>query len=82
LHSDKHEYEAALNAFNEALEIRRQLAKVNPSVYDIDYANTLILGAMLSDNNKSNLTEAKRLLEKYPHVYRAQELLKIIQELE
>jgi hypothetical protein len=42
LHRDKNEFVSALAEYEEALQIRRDLAQENPSTYLPDVANTLI----------------------------------------
>ncbi|MBF0378788.1 MAG: tetratricopeptide repeat protein, partial [Desulfamplus sp.] len=71
LHSAKNEFAAALEKYEEALQIRRELAKENPRTYLPDVAMTL--------NNLANLHSAKNefaaALEKY------EEALQIRREL-
>jgi len=82
LHSDRNEFPEALSAYEESLEIRRKLAAANPRAYEIDYASMLLMGIVLFEKNHKALVEARTLLNKYPQVPRAQELLEIISELE
>ena len=65
----------------EALKIYRELAKEDPRTYEIEYARMLVLGVDLFRKDKVDLKEAKRILEKYPNIYKAQKLLKLIKRL-
>jgi tetratricopeptide (TPR) repeat protein len=67
--------QAALGNYEEALALRRALAKTNPRAYGIDYATTLVMGVYLFNQSKSNLQEAKEILQKFKEVPRAQSLL-------
>ncbi len=51
LYKDKNDYQAALNAYSKALEIRERLAKTNPATYESYVATT--------QNNLGNLYRAK-----------------------
>ena len=53
MHSDQNKYEESLKEYEEALAIRRELAKVNPSAYLPKVATTLNnLANLHSDQNK------------------------------
>ena len=82
LHSDTNEFPAALEKYEEALEIYRKLAEEYPRYYEIDYAQMLIMGVDLFDKDSSGLEQAKAILMNYPDVYRAQQLLGLIESLE
>ena len=82
LQKDKNEFPQALEKFEEALKIRRELAKENPRTYEIVYAQMLIMGVDLFNKNKDSLNEARRILGKYKNIYRANKLLDIIKKLD
>ena len=82
LHFKKNNFREALVKYEEALRIFRELAKENPRVYDIDYAQTLIMGVVLFNKDTRLLNEAKVILAKYPDVYRARQWLTRIDALE
>ena len=82
LHSDKNEFPQALEKYEEALKIRRELAKENPRRYEIDFIQELIMGVHLFKKNINDLKEARRILNNYKGVYRAQSLLETIDKLE
>jgi hypothetical protein len=79
---------------NEALEIREKLAADNPDAFNIDLCSTLIpLSGLyiitsnkesMQSNSKKSISMLNRvisILEKYPHVPKAQSLLKTAKEL-
>jgi tetratricopeptide (TPR) repeat protein len=82
LHSKLNDFPKALEEYEEALNIRRDFAVENPEVYEIDYADMLITGVSQFEKDKNNLNLAKNILEKYPSVPLAQQLLEQIKELE
>jgi len=84
LYRAQNQNQEALKAYEEALGIRRELAKKNPTVYEIDYAKMLIMGVDYFERDKKDLEEAKDILsqERYREVYQAQKLLKQIEEIE
>jgi tetratricopeptide (TPR) repeat protein len=82
LQKAKNEYAQALENYEEALKIYRDLAKENHEAYEIDYARMLIMGAYLFEKDKEELKRAKKILEKYPNVYTAQRLLELIKTFE
>ncbi len=62
LYQDNKEFEKALQSYQEALEIRRELAKINPEIYLFDVGVTLNnLGALQRENK--NFVNAKKLLQ-------------------
>jgi tetratricopeptide (TPR) repeat protein len=71
LQKAKNEFEKAEKSYQEALEIRRKLAKVNPQTYLPDVGMTL--------NNLANLQKAKNEFEKAEKSY--QEALEIVRKL-
>ena len=71
LHSDQNRYEEALKEYEEALQIRRQLAEANPHTYLPDVAMTL--------NNLANLHSAQNRYEKALKEY--EEALQIRRQL-
>jgi len=81
VNSYKNEFPQALVEYNEALKIYRELAKENPEPFDIEYSRMLIMGVDLFGKEKEDLKEARRILEQYPNVYRAQKLLKEIKDM-
>jgi tetratricopeptide (TPR) repeat protein len=87
-------YTEAVKALNEALEIREKLAAENPDAFNIDLCDTSIplSGLYILTSNEesiranlnkalSMLNRAISILEKYPHVPRAQSLLEIAKKL-
>ncbi|NOU17935.1 MAG: tetratricopeptide repeat protein [Bacteroidales bacterium] len=82
LYSEKNEFPQAKEKYEEALKIYRDLYQENPQVYKIDYARTLITGVYLFKKDKNYLKIAKGILERYQEVYKAQELLERISDLE
>ena len=82
LQKAKNEFPQALEKYEEALKIRRELAKENPRTYEIDYVQMLVMGVVLFKKDKCDLKKAKRILEKYLSVYKAQKLLELIKGLE
>ncbi|NVO09475.1 MAG: tetratricopeptide repeat protein [Bacteroidales bacterium] len=82
LHSEKNEFPQAQEKYEEALKIYSELAQKNPQAYETEYAQILVMGVDLFKKNKSNLKIAKDILERYQEVYRAQELLEQISEME
>ncbi len=81
LYSDDNRLKEAEAAYNEALTLRRALAKTNPNAYGISCANTLIMGVHLLGKPNSYLDEAEVLLKGYSGVYRADRLLGFIKKL-
>ncbi|SFV89425.1 TPR repeat-containing protein [hydrothermal vent metagenome] len=81
LYSKQNQNTQAEEAYDEALEIRRTLVKTNADVYGIDLANTLVMGVDLFNKPKSNLDEARRLLERFEPTARIQELFSYIEQL-
>src|ERR1022692_4871904 len=62
LYSDENRTEEARKAYEEELEIRRDLARQNPAVYRPKVADTLNnLGVLYSDENR--MEEASKALE-------------------
>jgi len=82
LQKAKNEFPQALEKYEEALKIYRELAKENPKTFEIDFAKMLVMGVDLFKKDKGDLKKAKRILEKYPNVYKAEKLLEIINGLE
>jgi tetratricopeptide (TPR) repeat protein len=87
-------YTEAVKALNEALDIREKFADENPDAFNIDLCHTLIPlsglyiltqgeESMQSNSKKSisMLNRAIALLEKYPHVPKAQMLLETAKKL-
>jgi len=66
---DSSKRKEAEEAYVEALQIYRALAKENRAVYARDCANILVMGVDLFGAPKTNLDEASRLLEVYPDNY-------------
>ncbi|MCP5053628.1 MAG: tetratricopeptide repeat protein [bacterium] len=84
-------YPQAFTFFNKALAIREKLARKNPAAYDLDLCETLIHFGMMIHKNKSATRENREkattmstraifILNKYPHVPKAQTLWKKIQK--
>jgi tetratricopeptide (TPR) repeat protein len=84
----------ALKALDEAKEIREMLAQKNPSAYEIDLCQTLIPLSIISiisadetslpstiGKGRQYLDRAISILEKYPHVPAAQNMLKLAKKL-
>jgi len=69
-----------LEKYEEALKIRRELAKENPNRYEINYAKLLIMGVFLFEKHKSNLDNAKKMLKNYSEVPYAIQLMSMIKE--
>jgi tetratricopeptide (TPR) repeat protein len=76
----------------EALEIREKLAAANPAAYDIDLCRTMLTIVFLSNSAPevvksagldidALLNRAGEILNKYPDIPQAQELLKMAEEL-
>jgi tetratricopeptide (TPR) repeat protein len=69
LHRDQNRMEEARKAFEEALEIRRQLARTTPGTYLPDVAGTLNnLGVLHRDQNR--MEEARKAFEEALDTYR------------
>jgi len=63
------------------LELRRALAKNNPSAYSIDLARTIIIGVYSVGLPKENLDEAEEILKGFDGVYMAEQLLSYIEQI-
>ena len=72
----------AKEAYIEALNLYRDLAKQNTSAYGINYANTIVFGVHLLKEPMSNLKEAKEYLLMFKNNFKAKALLKQIEALE
>ncbi len=81
-HIELNEFPQALEKYEESLKIRRELAKENPLLFEIDYASALVFGVSFFEKDSNDLKEAKRILEKYKQVPNAVNLLNIINDLE
>ncbi len=82
LQKAKNEFPQALEKYQEALKIYQELAKENPRTYGIDYAQMLIMGVVLFAKDPADLNKAKKILQDFPDVYKAQSLLEFIKSLE
>ena len=60
------------------------MAKANPKVFGIDYANTIVMGVDLLNEDIQNLKEAKRYLEPFKdsNIPKVKFLLSVIKKLE
>ena len=81
LYINLEETEAAEKAYQEALDIYRELAIRHPRAYEINCAKILVMGAVSLDKSEENLEEAKAILSKYPEHPEAQGLLSFIEGL-
>ncbi len=70
LHSNQNNYEEALKEYEEALQIRRNLAEINPNTYLPDVAMTLNNLAVLH-KNQNNYEEALKEYEEALQIYRS-----------
>ncbi|KGO01444.1 hypothetical protein HQ48_01655 [Porphyromonas sp. COT-290 OH3588] len=70
--------EKAEEAYQEARNIRQELASLNPQAYGIDYASTLVMGVVSLGKPTGELEEAKAILLKYSEHPKAKRLLEII----
>ena len=82
LQKDQGEFNEAEKNYKEALEKYRKLAEQSPKGYGIDLANTIVMGVDLLNQDKSQLKEARSILEEFKHIPRAIKLLGTIDKLE
>lgn len=83
LYAQEEELEPAKRAYAEALKIRKDLAQRHPQAYEIDYAQTLLIGETILGNSAHKIEDIKNILDKYPENPKAKKLMKglsIIQE--
>jgi tetratricopeptide (TPR) repeat protein len=81
LYSAKGQNTQAETAFDEALEIYRNLSQTNPDVYALDLATTLVMGVVLFNKDKAVLKQAESLLEPISDLVKAKNLLEKIAQL-
>ncbi|MFT5891701.1 MAG: nephrocystin-3 [Dokdonia sp.] len=72
----------AFEQYQESLSIYEGIVKEHPQVYEIEYARMLIVGFQFFHRSLENLKEARKILLNYLQIYEAQELLKMINDLE
>ncbi len=72
----------AETAYDEALDIYRVLSKENPSAYGLNLTKILVIGVVLLNQPKENLTEARAMLSVFKGIPQADDLLSIISQLE
>lgn len=72
-------FQKAARYYEEALTLRRALAKTNPGAYSISLARTLIIGVNHMKKPRSDLEEAQKILEGYADLHKAQQLLEFIE---
>ncbi len=88
----KKDYTNACAHLREALGIREKLALENPAAFDLDLCQTLLTMIFLyvsapetCSPGETEITalflRAEQILKKYPQVPRAQNMLKIVEEL-
>jgi len=68
----------ALKEYEEALKMRKNLVKKDINVFGIDYAESLIFGVYYFNQPEKNLNEAKKILQNFRGISKAERLLKMI----
>lgn len=66
LYAQEQQFEEAKKAYNEAKKLRKALALNQPEVYELEYAQILIIGNLIVGTDTQNLQIVQDIIHKYP----------------
>lgn len=80
LYHRQRQYTEAIAAYKEGMELKRHLAEQYPAVYELDYAEGILLGNTILGYSLSRVRTAKQIIDRYPDSPKAQALQQAIAE--